>query len=156
MRAAWALVSVRISMPRRPSALASAADTSSSSSGSTRGSISINVTFDPKEAYIDANSTPTAPAPRIASEVGTEASSRMWSELSTRLPSKGRKGSARTAEPVAISTWRVSIARVPPSLSTTTRRGPSRRPRPCTVSILCLRNNDSMPFAFLRTTFCLC
>ena len=54
-----------------PSAFSSAAETSSSSIGRMRGSISISVTLEPKEAYIDANSTPTAPAPRTTSDSGT-------------------------------------------------------------------------------------
>ena len=46
-------------------------ETSSSSTGTMRGSISSTVTFVPKRLKIEANSTPTAPAPMIASVFGT-------------------------------------------------------------------------------------
>ena len=49
----------------------SSAEISSSSSGTMRGSISSNVTCVPKERKIEANSTPTAPAPTITSDLGT-------------------------------------------------------------------------------------
>ena len=49
----------------------SSADTASSSTGTSRGSSSRIVTSLPKRRKIDANSTPTAPLPRIAIDFGT-------------------------------------------------------------------------------------
>ena len=49
----------------------SSADTASSSTGTSRGSSSMIVTSAPKLLKIDANSTPTAPLPMIAIDVGT-------------------------------------------------------------------------------------
>ncbi len=44
---------------------------SASSSGNTRSSSSMSVTLVPKRAYAEANSTPTAPAPRTTIDLGT-------------------------------------------------------------------------------------
>ena len=49
----------------------SSADTASSSTGTSRGSSSMMVTSLPNRRKIDANSTPTAPLPRMTSDFGT-------------------------------------------------------------------------------------
>ena len=118
-------------MPRFLSWRSSSFETSSSSIGSTRGSISTSVTCAPKEAKIDANSVPTAPAPSTTRDFGIRSSSRMWSELRILLPSVGAMRSSRGTEPVAISTCRaVSVRFLPPPASTSTALGPPRRPTP--------------------------
>ncbi len=57
-------------MPRFRNAFSSSAETASSSFGTRRGNSSISVTSLPKRRKIDANSTPTAPLPRIAIDFG--------------------------------------------------------------------------------------
>ncbi len=99
---------MRIEIPRFLSDFSSAAETSSSSIGRMRGSISIKVTLVPKEANIEANSVPTAPAPRTASVAGTRSITRMWSELRIFSPSAGAGGMSRGTEPVAM---RMNLAR---------------------------------------------
>ena len=49
----------------------SSAETSASSTGRMRGSISMTVTSVPKREKIEANSMPTAPAPTMRSDLGT-------------------------------------------------------------------------------------
>jgi hypothetical protein len=66
------LAPAAVVMPRLRKARATAFDRSSSSSGARRGSASISVTSAPKERYIDANSSPTAPAPITIADDGIE------------------------------------------------------------------------------------
>ena len=66
---AFAPVSVR--MPVFLKYRSSSFETSSSSTGTSRGSISRTVTFEPKRLKMEANSTPTAPAPMIPRVFGT-------------------------------------------------------------------------------------
>ncbi len=63
------------------------------------------VTFDPKRAYIEANSTPTAPEPITSSDFGTSASSSIPVEDRTVFSSMSMPGSARGVEPVATMTF---------------------------------------------------
>ena len=58
-------------MPCFRNDFSSSADIASSSTGTSRGSSSMIVTSLPKRRKIDANSTPTAPLPRIAIDFGT-------------------------------------------------------------------------------------
>ena len=58
-------------MPCLRNDFSSSADTASSSTGTSRGSSSRIVTSLPNRRKIDANSTPTAPLPRIAIDFGT-------------------------------------------------------------------------------------
>ena len=62
-------------MSRFRNCRSSSLDTSSSSIGSARGSISTRVTSAPNERNTEANSVPTAPAPRTAIDLGTRSSS---------------------------------------------------------------------------------
>jgi hypothetical protein len=100
------LVPVITLMPRLRNAFSRSAETSSSSIGRMRGSISISVTSEPNDRKIEANSVPTAPAPSTARVLGMRSSSRMWSELRMRSPSAGAIGMSRGTEPVAIITKR--------------------------------------------------
>ncbi len=59
------------------------------------------VTSVPKDRKIEANSTPTAPAPTITSVLGTCGSFRMSRLPTITLPSKSTPGSERASEPVA-------------------------------------------------------
>ena len=61
------------SMPRFLNSRSSSLEISSSSTGTTRGSISRIVTSAPKLLKIDANSTPTAPDPITTSDFGISA-----------------------------------------------------------------------------------
>ena len=95
-------------MPRLRNARVSSLEMSSSSIGSSRGSISTRVTCEPKALKMEANSVPTAPAPSTTSDSGTRPSSRIWSELRIRSPSVGATGTSRGTEPVAMrmfSAW---------------------------------------------------
>ena len=75
MFSARAPVSTRIFALRN--CRSSSFETSSSSTGTMRGSISMSVTSEPKRSKMEANSTPTAPAPMIASVFGTAVRSRI-------------------------------------------------------------------------------
>ncbi len=120
-----------------------------------RGSISKTVTLVPNELKIEANSTPTAPAPTITRVFGTAGSFRISMLLSTVCPSISIPGSDRAAEPVPNMMCVASISEVCPSFSTVTFPGPAQRPQPCTLSTLFLRNRNSMPLACLLTTISL-
>ena len=88
-------------MPCLRNDFSSSADTASSSTGTSRGSSSRIVTSLPNRRKIDANSTPTAPLPRIAIDFGT---SRRWiasSLVMMRLRSISMPGTLRGADPVA-------------------------------------------------------
>ena len=64
-------------MPRFLNSRSSSFEISSSSTGTTRGSISRMVTSAPKLLKMDANSTPTAPDPITTSDFGISASFRI-------------------------------------------------------------------------------
>src|SRR5881227_1897754 len=71
------LAPVKKLMPRLRYARASSLEISSSSTGTRRGSISRIVTSASNERNIDANSTPTAPAPTTTSDLGISPSLRI-------------------------------------------------------------------------------
>ncbi len=142
-------------MPFFLSAFSSSAEISSSSIGVTRGSISSTVTLVPNELKIDANSTPTAPAPTITSVFGTAGSCKISMLLRTVFPSMSTPGRERAAEPVPNMICVASISVIFPSDSTLTRPGPAHRPQPWILSTLFLRNKNSMPLACLLTTISL-
>ena len=105
-----------------------------------RGSISITVTVEPKRANIEANSIPTAPAPITIRLFGISLSCRISSEVRICLPSGAMPGSDFGFEPVAITTFLVSIFVSPASPFTTTAFGPSKRPCPLKSVILFFLN----------------
>ncbi len=74
---------------------------SSSSTGTRRGSISRTVTLVPKRLKMDANSTPTAPAPMMIMVFGTAVRFRISILVRIRSASGCRPGSMRASEPVA-------------------------------------------------------
>jgi hypothetical protein len=79
----------------------SSAETASSSTGTRRGSNSIIVTSLPKRLKIDANSTPTAPLPRITIDFGTSRKPIASSLVMMRWRSISTPGTLRGCEPVA-------------------------------------------------------
>ncbi len=109
---------------------------SSSSRGSTRGSISITVTVAPKRAKIDANSIPTAPAPITTRLFGISLSWRMSSEVRMVLPSGVMPGRLFGRDPVASITFFVWTFSSPLSLFTTIAFAFSRRAWPLKSVIL--------------------
>ena len=82
---------------------ASSAEIASSSAGTMRGSSSIIVTWLPKRRKIEANSTPTAPLPRMTIDFGTSRSAIASSLVMIRLPSISTPGTLRGADPVAMT-----------------------------------------------------
>ena len=63
------------------------------------------VTLEPKRAYMEANSTPTAPEPITTSDFGTSVSSSIEVEERTVLSSMSMPGRDRGVEPVATMTF---------------------------------------------------
>src|SRR3972149_5434834 len=88
-------------MPRFLSCFSSSAEISSSSFGTARGSISRIVVSVPKVLKMEANSTPTAPAPMTIIDFGCFFSSSTLTLVSTCSPSSSSPGNKRAAEPVA-------------------------------------------------------
>ena len=138
-------------MPRLRNAFSSSGEISSSSSGTMRGRASSRVTSLPKDRKMDANSTPTAPAPTMTTVFGMRGTFRMSRLPTTTLPSNSTPGSDRASEPVANIICSDSTSVVWPSASTATRPAPAQRPQPRMVSILCLRKRYSIPLACLLT-----
>ena len=95
----------------------SSAEIASSSAGTMRGSSSMIVTWLPKRRKIDANSTPTAPLPRMTIDFGTSRSAIASSLVMMRLRSISTPGTLRGAEPVAMT---ISFAAVRLCLSPST------------------------------------
>ena len=90
-------------MPRFLNERATTLPASTSVGARIRGSASMIVTSLPMSASIDANSAPITPPPMMATRAGSSSSSSTWSDDSTRVPSKSRRGSERGYEPVAIT-----------------------------------------------------
>ncbi len=132
-------------MPCRLNDFSSSAETASSSTGTRRGSSSTIVTSLPKRRKMDANSTPTAPLPRITIDFGTSLKPIASSLVMMRLRSISMPGTLRGWEPVATTISRVaeSICVCPSVISTLPL--PARRPLPLIQSILFLRNRSSIP-----------
>ena len=115
------------------------------------------VTFEPNRAYIEANSTPTAPEPITRSDLGTSVSSSMDVEERTALSSMSMPGSERGAEPVATMTFfAANIVSAPSGPATDTRPEPARRPKPLTTSTRFFFMRYVMPLVDWRTIFSLC
>ncbi len=88
-------------MPCRLKDFSSSADTASSSIGTRRGKSSTIVTSLPKRRKIDANSTPTAPLPRITIDLGISFSPMASSLVMIRFRSISIPGTLRGCDPVA-------------------------------------------------------
>ncbi len=95
------LACVWMAMPWCLSDFSSSAEISSSSSGTARGSISSTVTLVPKRWKMEANSTPTAPAPIITIDFGIAGRLRISLLVRRVLASGSRPGNMRASEPVA-------------------------------------------------------
>ena len=108
---------------------------------------STKVTLEPRRLKTEANSTPMAPAPRITRWAGSSLMSRMWSLLSTRMPSVSRPGMGLGAEPVAMMIRLASWV----SPATSTLPPPSSLPKPLSTVTLFFFMRYSMPLAFLST-----
>src|SRR5450631_1277407 len=133
-----AFVLVITRMPRRSKAFSSSAEISASSVGTVRSRSSTSVTSVPKSLYRLANSTPTAPLPRMMTDAG--GSSVLVTTASLEMtfpPSSSRPGRVATAEPVARRTLAVSSSVPSSSPSCTfTRLGSMKLPVPrntCTL-----------------------
>src|SRR6266581_1136998 len=119
--------------------------------GTAGGSISRMVTSEPKDRKMEANSTPTAPAPTTTRVLGICGSFRMSRLPTITLPSKSTPGRERASEPVAKRICVASTSAVFPAFSTCTWCGAAQRPQPCRTSTLFLRKRNSMPLACLLT-----
>ena len=144
-------VSAKTSMPLALNARSSPAETSSSSRGTTRGSISKRATSAPKLRYIEANSTPTAPAPMTASDPGTCSRSRTSTFVRTRPDFTSKPGSMRASEPVARTMCAAFSVRSPSGPATLTLPAPCNVAYPAMVLILCRLNSCRIPVACLPT-----
>ena len=113
MFSAFAPVSTRI--PCFLKVFSSSFEMSSSSTGTMRGSISSTVTFVPKRLKIEANSTPTAPAPMIPRVFGTVVRFRISMLVRMNCGSGSRPGSMRASDPVAMMMFFASSVCVLPS-----------------------------------------
>src|SRR5258708_34146728 len=100
---------------------------------------------------MDANSTPTAPAPTTIKVFGISGSSRIERLVRIVLWSGSIPGSDFASDPLTIRMLEASICVFFPSFSTLTRPGPSYLPQPCTHSTLFFLNRNSMPFACFLT-----
>ncbi len=105
-----------------------------------RGSSSIIVTWLPKRRKIDANSTPTAPLPRMTIDFGTSRSAIASSLVMIRLRSISTPGTLRGTDPVAMM---ISFAAVRLCVSPSTT---STVPRPVIVA----RAFDPFDLVFLE------
>ena len=109
----------------------------------------MTVTWEPRVAYREANSTPMTPPPMIARREGTSGRDKMPVESTSAglswVPGSG--GMAGT-EPVAMMTW--SEVKVVPS--TVTRPGASRWPRPLMTVTPALRSVAATPATRPLTT----
>ncbi len=122
---------LRTSTPasRRPFSMSS--PTNGSIRGNSRERTS-SVTDAPKPCQAVANSTPTPPAPTIASRPGTELLSVPWRFVHGRTSSMpGSSGSAARVPVHTTTACRaVRVLWPPPGSATVTRRGPANRPCP--------------------------
>ena len=126
-------------------------ETSSSSTGTSRGSISKMLTSAPNRLNMEANSTPTAPAPMIISDFGTACRFRISMFVRIESASGCSPGSMRASEPVAIRMFLVSSSCVPLSVVTSTLPGPLITPKPLIHSTLFFFIRNSTPLACFCT-----
>ncbi len=146
------LTPVLIVIPRRVNVRASSFETSSSSTGTMRGSASRIVTWTPYEAKTSANSTPTAPAPMTAIDLGWRSFRTAPLEEITVFSSMVTPGSDFGSEPVPRMTARASSVSEPPVPFTSTTFFALSVPRPGKRVILFFRKRNSTPLAMRSAT----
>jgi hypothetical protein len=147
-------------IPRRLNVRSSSLLTSRSSSGTIAGRYSSSVTCEPRSWYIDANSTPTAPAPMMITDPGSVSMRSTSSLVTIRVPSGSIPGRLLTREPVARTTSVALRTRSPPppgvpsspAIWTRTLVAPSSRPRPWTQVTSYFLTSDWTPFHIRVTT----
>src|SRR5882762_2935636 len=100
---------------------------------------------------MEANSTPTAPAPTTISVFGISGSSMIERFVRMVLWSGSMPGRDFASEPLTIRMFAASIVVFLPSFSTPIFPGPSYLPQPCTHSTLFFLNRNSMPLACFLT-----
>src|SRR6266436_5920507 len=100
---------------------------------------------------MDANSTPTAPAPTTIKVFGISGSWRIERFVRIVLWSGSMPGSDFASDPLTIRMFAASISVFFPSFSTLTRPGPSYLPQPCTHSTLFFLKRNSMRFECFLT-----
>ncbi len=100
---------------------------------------------------MEANSTPTAPAPTMINVFGISGSSRIERFVRIVLWSGSMPGSDFASEPLTTRMFEASIAVFLPSFSTLTLPGPSYLPQPCTHSTLFFLKRNSMPLECFLT-----
>ena len=106
------------------------AETSGSSRGRMRGSISTCVTAAPSRANACASSQPTGPPPRTTSRRGRSRNSHTLSEVSTRIVSMPGIGGTKGRAPAAITMARVLSVRAPLAVLISTVQGEEMRASP--------------------------
>ena len=114
-----ALAPVSTRIPCFLKVFSSSFEISSSSTGTMRGNISSTVTFVPKRLKIEANSTPTAPAPMIPIVFGIVVRFRISTFVRMNCGSGSSPGSMRASDPVAIMMFFASCVCVLPSAALT-------------------------------------
>ena len=110
------------------------------------------MTCTPYEAKTSANSTPTAPAPTTAIDLGARSLRTAPFEEITVFSSMVTPGSDFGSEPVARMTARASSGSAPPVAFTSTTFFPMRVPRPGNSVILFFRKRNSTPLAIRSAT----
>ena len=129
-------------------------DTASSSTGTSRVNTSMIVTSLPNLRKMEANSTPTAPLPRITSERGSSCRWIASSLVMMRVRSMSTPGTLRGVEPVATMISLASSVCFSPS-KTSTLPLPASRAVPLIQSILFFLKRNSMPRVRPLTTLSL-
>ena len=132
-------------MPCRLKDFSSSADTASSSTGTSRGRSSMIVTSLPNRRKMDANSTPTAPLPRMTIDLGISFKPIASSLVMIRLRSIVMPGTLRGCDPVATMISRVAESICAWPSVTSTLPLPASRPLPLIQSILFFLKRSSMP-----------
>ena len=146
------LTPVLRAIPRRVNARVSSFETSSSSTGTMRGSASTSVTWTPYAAKTSANSTPTAPAPMTAIDLGARSFRTAPFEEITVFSSMATPGSDFGSEPVARMRARASIVSAAVAPFTSTTFFAVSVPRPGNRVILFFRKRNSTPLAIRSAT----
>ncbi len=153
------LAPVLMSMPRFLKTRASSLLMSSSSAGTTRGRYSRMVTSEPKLRKMEANSTPTAPAPMTMRDLGMASMERI-SMLVRTGPPASTPGNRRAFDPVATTTFfALMVSDLPPPETSTEWMppfaGPVSLPKPATTVTLFFRMRNSSPLVCLATIWLL-
>ena len=141
-------------MPRAPAARRSTASPANGSIPPRRPLRASTVTSVPKPAKAVAISTATTPPPMIASLAGgclTLVASRLVHGFASARPTIGGTSGS---EPVETTTaWRATrVTSVPSGRSTTTRRGPARRPDPRSSWMPTLSSHPTAPWSLQSET----